>query len=363
MAGLLGDVLPYIYSRGNALRRGLLDTIQNPVASMEQTAGLLQDKHREQQNVLAQAFADPRDPFKVTDKRAMNQAATNMLMGPLGLAPMGITAWHGSPHKFDKFDSSKIGTGEGAQAYGHGLYLAESKDVAQNYQNVLSTGKNARFNGSGYKVVADDTGRSFAIHTDNIADDFRGGVPYSEEVMAGIPSLDAALRIIKNKTGADDLRYYDMDRFPLHVPWSADDVLNGEVLRTTPAGNLYKVDLPDDAVAKMLDWDKPLSQQSPAATAAIDKFVANYGPLYPKLEQAWKGRATSDWTGKDLYRAVGGQQKNFGSDLLRNEVGLPGIRYLDGGSRDAGNGSSNFVVFPGEENILSILERNGQPVR
>ena len=41
-----------------------------------------------------------------------------------GLAkPMVV--WHGSPHKFEKFDASKIGTGEGAQAYGHGLYRSE----------------------------------------------------------------------------------------------------------------------------------------------------------------------------------------------------------------------------------------------
>ena len=44
--------------------------------------------------------------------------------------PKGIKAYHGSPHDFDKFDLSKIGTGEGAQAYGHGLYFAESPKVA-----------------------------------------------------------------------------------------------------------------------------------------------------------------------------------------------------------------------------------------
>jgi hypothetical protein len=39
------------------------------------------------------------------------------------------------------------------------------------------------------------------------------------------------------------------------------------------------------------------------------------------------------------------------------QQGVPGIRYLDGGSRGAGAGSSNFVVFPGEEGLLSILGR------
>ena len=44
---------------------------------------------------------------------------------------LGIKAYHGSPHDFDRFDLSKIGTGEGAQAYGHGLYFAENEGVAE----------------------------------------------------------------------------------------------------------------------------------------------------------------------------------------------------------------------------------------
>jgi hypothetical protein len=43
----------------------------------------------------------------------------------------GIRAYHGSPHDFDRFDLNKIGTGEGAQAYGHGLYFAENEGVAR----------------------------------------------------------------------------------------------------------------------------------------------------------------------------------------------------------------------------------------
>ena len=45
-----------------------------------------------------------------------------------------LEAWHGSPHKFDKFSMDQIGTGEGAQAYGHGLYFADEIDVAKGYQ-------------------------------------------------------------------------------------------------------------------------------------------------------------------------------------------------------------------------------------
>jgi hypothetical protein len=45
----------------------------------------------------------------------------------IGALPDAITTYHGSPHDFDEFDMSKIGTGEGAQAYGRGLYFAEMK--------------------------------------------------------------------------------------------------------------------------------------------------------------------------------------------------------------------------------------------
>lgn len=48
------------------------------------------------------------------------------------------SAWHGSPHDFDEFDLGAIGTGEGNQAHGWGLYFAKKKSVSRNYQKVLS---------------------------------------------------------------------------------------------------------------------------------------------------------------------------------------------------------------------------------
>jgi hypothetical protein len=46
-------------------------------------------------------------------------------------------AWHASPHEFDRFDADHIGTGEGAQVFGHGLYFAENEDVARHYYDML----------------------------------------------------------------------------------------------------------------------------------------------------------------------------------------------------------------------------------
>ena len=46
-------------------------------------------------------------------------------------------AFHGSPHDHDGFDSSKIGTGEGAQAYGHGHYFSDSMGIGEYYKGAL----------------------------------------------------------------------------------------------------------------------------------------------------------------------------------------------------------------------------------
>ena len=93
--------------------------------NLNQSLGVERAKIRGEQPTLADLRADK----YITDEMA------NAVMG-------GMTAWHGSPHTFNKFDMSKIGTGEGAQAYGHGLYLAENPEVAKSYQHKLTVGEN-----------------------------------------------------------------------------------------------------------------------------------------------------------------------------------------------------------------------------
>ena len=70
-----------------------------------------------------------------------------------------ITAYHGSPHDFDRFSSENIGTGEGAQAYGHGLYFAGREGTAKSYRDALTE---PRFTFDGKPADA--------IYTDEIRD-------------------------------------------------------------------------------------------------------------------------------------------------------------------------------------------------
>lgn len=51
-----------------------------------------------------------------------------------------MVAYHGTPHQFDEFKMDKIGTGEGFQSQGHGLYFSEAPEVAEHYKASLSNG-------------------------------------------------------------------------------------------------------------------------------------------------------------------------------------------------------------------------------
>jgi hypothetical protein len=159
--------------------------------------------------------------------------------------------------------------------------------------------------------------------------------------------------LMKDTYGASSAEYKKAQKTLNAMVQMRDDFANGTLKRLQDPNFLYKVDLPDEHIAKMLDWDKPLSQQAPEVKKAIDALKKANPEGYAKLVDMQMGGPLMDQaTGRDLYRAIG--HDPFPAS------GIPGIRYLDGGSRGAGTGTSNYVVFPGNEDILKILERNGQ---
>ena len=233
-----------------------------------------------------------------------------------GFAPgvdAAATVWHGSPHKFDRFDFSKIGTGEGAQAYGHGGYVADARATGEQYQQALAH--------KGHSSIVQNDRNNYSV----VAPD---GSKIADGVLLG--------RAHKAKTEFD----------------------------ASQGGYLYKVDLPDEHINKMLDWDRPLSQQAPEVRSMVQSaFPPTYidGRYVDPLNSQVSGRAMLDKLGMIANKR--GEPGFRQAEPMLRQAGIPGIRYLDGGSRGAGAGSSNYVVFPGNEGLLTILERNGQPLK
>ena len=100
----------------------------------------------------------------------------------------------------------------------------------------------------------------------------------------------------------------------------------------------------------MLDWDKPLSQQSANVKQIISETRFPTRIDREAIQRAIEGKETPydrDWnptTGAALYRQMGRLNPSATSQQF-SEAGIPGIKYLDQASRGAGTGSSNYVIF------------------
>jgi len=278
----------------------------------------------------------------------------------IGPAAFSIGAYHGTPHKEDKFSTDKIGTGEGAQAFGWGLYFAVNREVAKSYTQLHPEFKKLRDAGFSADRPAWVAGQMNAKVSD-------------EDILDGLSILDETL------TEAQGLALLQQGRARLAI--------------AEAAANLYTVTL-DVNEEDLLDWDKPLSEQSEKVKAALGIDESENDALRAKLKElegqinpetfeesqlqsdiAAIERKLSRWNVnvRDFYeaQAKANRQDKVGMRAISGDnsakvsmgllaKGIPGIRYLDGNSRDGGSGSYNYVIF--DESKIKITEENGTPM-
>lgn len=294
-----------------------------------------------------QQEADPAeegDPFQIGRATAIPNSQTETFQGApgemsvTGPASFQIGAWHGTPHKVDKFSLDKVGTGEGAQAYGYGLYFAENRQVAENYRiNLAYDPEKMRING---KQINAEYSAIEAMATK------RGAAGWLYTVMEGLERLmthESPEAVIQHGMEND---------------WAPQAVDYFRKAKFETFGNLYRVSLDVDE-AELLDWDKPFSEQSEHVKQALNPLIDSLAQYLP--------------AGFDRNRLAGGgylallsrdDSDSLGSDRLASQrmlqAGIPGIKYLDDNSRKTGDGSRNYVIF--DESLISIQDENGQPV-
>ena len=244
---------------------------------------------------------------------------------------MGLTAYHGTPHTIKgKFDISKVGTGEGAQAYGHGMYFAENPAVAKQYATdrsyvgkvMAGTPDNTPWDA---QRIAQDT---LNVHGDNAVEQLQKTLKansYSKN-----PQQTQA-----NKQLED-----------------AIDILKTNQLQ--PTGNLYKVDIPDADIPRMLDYDRPILEQ-PDLYEIVRSNIKD-----PDILKTFEYNAKSGITGANVYANYIGGKTDAERTANALKMGIKGIRYKDAMSRGADEGTSNFVVF--EPSNVKILEQNSKPM-
>jgi hypothetical protein len=223
----------------------------------------------------------------------------------------GLTAYHGSPHDFEQFDTSKIGTGEGAQAYGHGLYFAESEPVAKEYRDKLTAGT--------YKG---DTGQVF--------DPFRN-LEHLNVRNAAYKSIDNAIDRAKGLLEDED-QSHNADMINRDLA----KLMEAKAQNAQPqTGRMYEVRInahPDH----FLDWDAPFEKQH----ANIQNVVRDYAN-----KKGISDASLKTWRGEQIYENLGGGKKSKETSEMLHNVGIPGIKYFDADSRSYGEGTRNYVVF------------------
>lgn len=239
-------------------------------------------------------------------------------MGLLSRAAKMIRAYHGSPHDFDAFEYSPRTalTGEGAAAFGPGLYFAEKESVAQGYRDALSGISRPILDGqtlnlgdvdfaimqAGRTVAPDIPQRQLDLLSTNIVEAIRMNAD-PQQVVAALAKTD------KERVAAEAML----------------SVAKG--VSPSPPGKMYEVGLKTSA-DELIDWDTSLATQSPAVRAAADE-------LFKGDWQAWNPRGAELVSGvwNDARKT---QDTGVILDVLKDK-GLKGTRFLDQGSRGPGD--------------------------
>lgn len=305
-------------------------------------------------------------------------------LSPTGAAMGAIRAYHGSPHSFERFDMSKIGTGEGAQAYGHGMYFAGNEGVARGYRDKLSGVDLSQIPPEIVRVVAPDllaklnrmpARKALSDYAEYLNSNYQR--KYSIPTWGEDASEKAAREWDQIKTIRENLG--NVPEGPIAGP-----------------GHMYEVNLNVEP-HQLLDWDKPLAEHSAEVQRAIQSVgigaktpepytglplsngaklrVENdpdFGPRYfmdmpsggsfrinAKDLSNLIGPQGADIHGKAAWTLAAGRLGEPGAANTLREAGIPGIQYLDAGSRAAGEGTRNYVMF--DPSLIEILRKYSVP--
>lgn len=282
------------------------------------------------------------------------------------------SAYHGTPYKFDNFSLENIGTGEGNQAHGWGLYFAENKEISENYRNTLANEKYT-YKGKEYSIrdnyfhilqQVNKYGKEekikekesqikhiqWVLSLQDIeirkSENKRLYDEYQKLKKAGkkfgdseFDSTHSKLRIIEDIITSD----YNFSNLEYSLKEAKKDLkeyknVDEKEIKLTK-GQLYKVEIPENDV--LLDEDKPFSKQSVKVQKALRELAEEYEGLNDEFENDQNGEAIYSYL---AYHAGSSQD----ASMELNDVGIKGITY---------NGHADgrcYVVF--DDKAIDIIE-------
>ena len=285
------------------------------------------------------------------------------------------SAWHGSPHDFDTFDLGAIGTGEGNQAHGWGLYFAKDKKVSDLYRRELSLIHDVD-KGTLFKVDVPDT--------KTMIDEQQSLNILSKETKQ---SLNAAINALSEQEKEVFINEYTNSPLFNHYAKKEIDKLGSKFNQLDTEYNLLKDKYLDkyiegelntitqrtiNRLAEKYNIDLKALKEDPDSIKDVKNQLdtmwfnafTEYGMASKKYREIYWGKYKEDFStllndsginGRDFYlalsKALGGAKK--ASEHL-NEYGVKGITYV--GEQDG----RCYVVF--DDKAIKVIEKYNQSI-
>ncbi|HLY88317.1 MAG TPA: hypothetical protein VKQ27_04975 [Acetobacteraceae bacterium] len=297
-------------------------------------------------------------------------------------SPAPIMVYHGTPHTFDRFDISKIGSGEGNQAYGHGLYFAGHEPVSEWYRHQLATRQDPLLK----KYGLEEVGHVIGSHlSDAGGDAAKLAAQYAQnrdQLMRDGPVQQPAYQGWHDKATSNMIDEYGRRIEYLNDPERSKGHLYQAGIHVNPEHLLdYQAPFNQQTGHVQERVDAPMSESVARQREAISRELEKGGrgvvggrffrPFTTSQRRDLEGRLMlleqaghSVFPGSEIYKRMGLPAKDANeagvkaSQRLR-DLGVPGLHYPDAGSRAPGQkGSRNYVMF-GDEPI-KILRRYEQ---
>ena len=250
------------------------------------------------------------------------------------------TAYHGSPHRgIAKFSTDKIGTGEGAQAYGWGLYFTDSPKIAEWYRENLTKLNAARntlsfsYNGVEYPKVSPEGHALNLIKNDGKRN-----------------ALSLAKSMLKDAINKEP---YTVNNKVEHYQKLYDFVLNFDskkarsIKSVGDKGQIYEVEIPDDDI--MLHWDLPVSKQPMQVKRILKEIIDGKQFRWEYIEPSMQGGP--------LYKQISSELADTNSSIVGDKLasaylfsmGIKGIKYKAGELSGVKSKNYNYVIFNGDD--------------
>jgi len=286
---------------GAAVRTGNYDAIARrykvTVTPQNRTTikGLIENLIRAARRAFGFSNSVPDSEIYKLIEDAYKAAGKDAFAAPSGGGMVAQRVYNGGPARdVERMSLSKIGTGAGNKLYGWGLYFANMQEVADMYRRG-SSAIERRPGGD----LADELLQKYGGDRVRAIEDLkrRGNSRTSTE---GKREIEGAIAFIR----ADNNR-----------------------------GQVYAVDIPEDS--ELVNWDRRISTLSDELQTKVRDAVENAGLEY------------QDKLGADVYRDL---EQALGSDRAASEaldaVGIPGLKYMDGQSRNIGQPVQyNYVIW------------------